>query len=357
MHRTQAENNESNLFTDGPPGTRLGAAWFNSVQEEICYAIEQAGITVQTAATDTKQQLKSAIETLGAAAAGIASGNKAWFYQDAAPVGWTLDATPSDALLAVKGGATYTTGGAQAGTWTQLNHTHGIGSLTTPNHTHTDNFTTPAHTHTNDFTVDTHSHTLTTATFDDHTHTDDFAVDAHQHDLSGGAATAALSDHAHGLASGTFANHSHHMASGPTIGANIAHYITNAGGYLRSIDTAGGTSYSRTYDHTSSDGSGSLSGNTDIDGGGVGKVTGATDNTTPGLSGGVISSGSGGLGGNTDDTVATLSGGITSSGNGVAISGGVTSSGNASVGGTLDNGAPANTWRPLAQVGIICTKD
>ncbi len=76
------------------------------------------------------------------------AGTKAWFYQDTAPTGWTLDATPSDALLAVKGGTTYTTGGAQVGTWTQPNHTHNG-----PSHTHatSDHVLTiaemPLHTH------------------------------------------------------------------------------------------------------------------------------------------------------------------------------------------------------------------
>jgi hypothetical protein len=47
----------------------------------------------------------------------IVTGTKAWFYQNTAPTGWTLDATP--AVLAVKGGsnAYNTTGGTQAGTW------------------------------------------------------------------------------------------------------------------------------------------------------------------------------------------------------------------------------------------------
>lgn len=61
----------------------------------------------------------------------IPSGTKMWFYQDTAPVGWTLDSTPADALLAVKGGsAAYdTTGGTQAGTWTPTGHTHGAGTF------------------------------------------------------------------------------------------------------------------------------------------------------------------------------------------------------------------------------------
>lgn len=82
----------------------------------------------------------------------IPSGTKAWFYQNTAPTGWTLDATPADAVLAVKGGsnAYNASGGTQAGTWTQPNHTH-----TGPSHTHTTGDVTltaaqsglPAHVH------------------------------------------------------------------------------------------------------------------------------------------------------------------------------------------------------------------
>jgi len=63
----------------------------------------------------------------------IEAGTKMYFYQNTAPSGWTIDTTPADALLAVKGGsnAYNVDGGNQAGTWTQPNHTH-----TGPSHTH-----------------------------------------------------------------------------------------------------------------------------------------------------------------------------------------------------------------------------
>jgi hypothetical protein len=72
----------------------------------------------------------------------IPSGTKMWFYADTAPVGWTLDATPSDSLLAVKGGSTYTTGATQAGTWTQPDHTLDITEI--PDHTHSTGASTSA---------------------------------------------------------------------------------------------------------------------------------------------------------------------------------------------------------------------
>jgi hypothetical protein len=57
-----------------------------------------------------------------------------WFYLDAAPVGWTEVAGLGDTLLAVKGGATYVTGGAGAGSWTLPDHTLIIQEM--PTHTH-----------------------------------------------------------------------------------------------------------------------------------------------------------------------------------------------------------------------------
>jgi len=69
---------------------------------------------------------------------------KAYFYQNTAPSGWTIDNTPADALLAVKGGsqAYNANGGQQKGTWTQNNHLHTTGDRTLsedemPPHTHT----------------------------------------------------------------------------------------------------------------------------------------------------------------------------------------------------------------------------
>jgi len=64
MIRTEGANNVNNLFSNGPPGTSLEENWLNSVQEEICYVIEQAGLTVQTRGTDTRQQLYNAINAI-----------------------------------------------------------------------------------------------------------------------------------------------------------------------------------------------------------------------------------------------------------------------------------------------------
>jgi hypothetical protein len=62
MHRTEGANNSNNLFVEGPPNTTIPADWLNAVQEEIIYAITQAGIELKTAGTDTRTQLWQAMQ-------------------------------------------------------------------------------------------------------------------------------------------------------------------------------------------------------------------------------------------------------------------------------------------------------
>lgn len=64
MHRTEGANNLAGQFTGGPPGTCLTPEWLNAVQEEICGVVEGAGLTVQTAGGDTKNQLLQACNLL-----------------------------------------------------------------------------------------------------------------------------------------------------------------------------------------------------------------------------------------------------------------------------------------------------
>jgi len=64
MHRTEGAHNVGNLFVDGPPGTTVEEDFLNAVQEEIAYSIEQAGITLKTATTETRTQLKAGIDAL-----------------------------------------------------------------------------------------------------------------------------------------------------------------------------------------------------------------------------------------------------------------------------------------------------
>ena len=64
MHRTEGVNHSSNLFTNGPPATCVEENWLNALQEEICKVIEDSGLTLKTASTDTRDQLSAAITAL-----------------------------------------------------------------------------------------------------------------------------------------------------------------------------------------------------------------------------------------------------------------------------------------------------
>lgn len=64
MHRTEGKYHSSNMFTAGPPGTRVEENWLNAVQEEIAYVITQAGLSLLTADTETSQQLYAAISQI-----------------------------------------------------------------------------------------------------------------------------------------------------------------------------------------------------------------------------------------------------------------------------------------------------
>ena len=69
---------------------------------------------------------------------GFAAGTVMWFYQAAAPTGWTLVAEiADDQVLGVKSsGGTYNSAGNLRGSWsTGFDHSHGNGSLAT-NHNH-----------------------------------------------------------------------------------------------------------------------------------------------------------------------------------------------------------------------------
>lgn len=61
MHRTEGENNDNGLYTEGPPATCITADAMNSLQEEIAHVIEQAGINLLSARTDSRTQLWDAL--------------------------------------------------------------------------------------------------------------------------------------------------------------------------------------------------------------------------------------------------------------------------------------------------------
>jgi hypothetical protein len=99
----------------------------------------------------------------------FASGRKLWIYEDdgSIPTGWSLVSAVGDRVLGIKGGSTYTTGGATAGTWSHSHtqsgtHTHGIQS---DSHTHGwsgAGYLQPAGGDNCTFDAESHNHTGTT---------------------------------------------------------------------------------------------------------------------------------------------------------------------------------------------------
>jgi hypothetical protein len=70
IHKTESANSVLGAYVDGPPGTTISAADLNAIQNEICYVITQSGAALLTTATDTHQQLWTAL-TSSATLAGM----------------------------------------------------------------------------------------------------------------------------------------------------------------------------------------------------------------------------------------------------------------------------------------------
>ena len=110
MHRTEGTNHLNNYFTNGPPGTRVEQNWLNAIQEEIAYVIEQAGITMLTASTDTRRQLKAALDNFYTQ---LPSGTVMLFGQNLAPTGWTRKIDWQDnAMICISSSGNIGSGGA-----------------------------------------------------------------------------------------------------------------------------------------------------------------------------------------------------------------------------------------------------
>lgn len=220
----------------------------------------------------------------------IPTGTKMWFYQNTAPFGWVIDATPSDAVLAVKGGsnAYNVNGGVQAGTWSQPTHTH-----TGPLHSHSG----PSHTHTGP----SHNHSIL----------------SHTHEFSGGAHTHTTGDHLLTGPESGVAAHTHPYQ----LNYYANEYISSDNWYpLYGKVTMGNTEPNVAQDATQPHNHGNT---------GAASFSGTTGGST------VENTGLGGSGN-------TGAAGTGNTGNG----------GNGATGAS----ATATTWRPLAQVGIICVK-
>jgi len=118
--QTDLQNMENNfaclksMFSGGsaPSNAIAGMPWFDTTQKVLKYRDSANAAWLGLMHGDTNQ--------------------KVWIYRDSTMDGWAIDSAVSDIVLAIKGGATYTTGGVIAGNWAQPGHTHTI-----PNHYHT----------------------------------------------------------------------------------------------------------------------------------------------------------------------------------------------------------------------------
>jgi len=223
----------------------------------------------------------------------IPAGTKMWFYQNTAPTGWVIDSTPADAILAVKGGsAAYNVNGGMAAG----TWTHPTHTHTGPSHTHTG----PSHTHTGP----SHAHSILT-----HTHT--FSSGSHTHTTGSVTLTAAQSGlpaHTHTFYAqvGSFALKAPSPYNTPGAGTIDAYQVTTS--------SFAGSAASQAHNHGAT---------------GAATVSGTTG------------------GSNTENTGTEGTGTTSASGTGDTGAAGT---------GATSASSTANTWRPLAQVGIICTK-
>lgn len=70
---------------------------------------------------DTTKKVLKVRDSTNAAWVGLMHGDssqKVWIYRNSAMDGWAIDSSVEDKVLALKGGTTYTTGAATAGSWT-----------------------------------------------------------------------------------------------------------------------------------------------------------------------------------------------------------------------------------------------
>jgi len=115
----------------GAPGDAIaGMQWFDTAQKllKIRNAANDGWLGVLTGTTSLKMLV----------------------YRNTAEDGWAIDGGVTDRVVAIKGGATYTTGGATAGSWTLPDHTLVAGEI--PDHAH-DGTSDSGGTHTHDVTI------------------------------------------------------------------------------------------------------------------------------------------------------------------------------------------------------------
>jgi hypothetical protein len=103
MHRIEGADfvqiGGENFFTDGPPGTVVTASWLNAVQEEIANVIEDGGGTLQTAATETRDQLLTYLKVLFVEPAAVETLTNKTINSDSNTL--TLDSTDANTTIVI----------------------------------------------------------------------------------------------------------------------------------------------------------------------------------------------------------------------------------------------------------------
>lgn len=125
MHRIDSSGaTETNQFTEGDPASGVPATqvtddWLNAVQEELCGAIELAGLTLDKG---DNSQLVAALQILAAAAASWTTGDAKLTLKTAPDSGWIManDGTIGDASSGASNRANADTEALYALLWTNL---------------------------------------------------------------------------------------------------------------------------------------------------------------------------------------------------------------------------------------------
>jgi hypothetical protein len=88
--------------------TRIDASYINNIQDAIEALEAKVGINSDTTNT-LDYKMRNFFDRY--------TPRTLYFYNDTAPTNWSAVAGVGDSILAIKGGSTYSTGGAKAGSW------------------------------------------------------------------------------------------------------------------------------------------------------------------------------------------------------------------------------------------------
>lgn len=141
---------------------------------------------------------------------------KIWAYLNSAEDGWVADGSVTDRVLAIKGGSTYTTGAAVAGSWTGASATLSLAQM--PAHSHAIG-SNGAHTHTT-----TPGISYGQFGFDGSYGS---ALSGSSPNISGSVSLSTSPSHVHSCASaGSSSSHNHGSAGRPAAATGILTYMS-----------------------------------------------------------------------------------------------------------------------------------